>query len=156
MPVVQAGGYICFTLYCVCLPPPPPGKDAAPVAPPSISPTPWMLPPNECYPCPMDAAHPMRVTPPDGHKSCAVIGLCVQTSSLFILHRLKFPAPDHVGGLFSDHDGGRVRVSRDDFRHDTRVGNAQVLDPVDSATNTPKFRIHVKPVSHWAQNANTQ
>src|SRR5450830_2194977 len=37
---------------------------------------------------------------------------------------------NHVGGLFGDHDGGRIRVARDDFRHDRRVDHAQLLHAV--------------------------
>src|SRR6516162_417155 len=35
---------------------------------------------------------------------------------------------DHVGGLFSDHDGRRVGVARHQVRHDRSVDHAQAFD----------------------------
>ena len=36
---------------------------------------------------------------------------------------------DHLGRFLADHDGRRIRVTRDDRRHDTGVCHAQLADP---------------------------
>lgn len=42
-------------------------------------------------------------------------------------------AKNDVGGLLGEHDGRAVQVATDDVRHDRRVDNAQVLQPVDAS-----------------------